>query len=143
MNKEDYVSLEVAKLLKKEGFNDYCGAYYHLNWDKDSTEEELFEIAPDHDFRNANNGYRAGAPTLYDAQKWFRNERGIFIEVGVHYNQKCEIVEYEYRITTYFYLLENPHKWKVSKEYYEKHEECLNAGILAALKKIDHETKIP
>lgn len=131
MNKEDYVSLEVAKLLKEKGFNRCCGAYYHLNWD-DTTEEECFEAAPDYDFRNRNNGYRAGAPTLYEAQKWLR-KRGVFIEVTPHYSQKFEIVEYEYKITTYFALLEKPCKWKKSKEYYEKYEQCLNKGIEEAL----------
>ena len=143
MNKEDYVSLEVAKLLKKEGFNDYCGAYYHLNWDKDSTEEELFEIAPDHDFRNANNGYRAGAPTLYEAQKWLRKKHDIHIVISSHYSRMYEVIEYEYMIATYFDFLEKPFKWRKSKEYYEMYEQCLNSGILAALKMIDHETKIP
>lgn len=66
MNKEDYVSLEVAKLLKEKGFNEYCGAYYHLNWE-DMTEEECFEVAPNHDFRNKDNGYRVGVPTLYES----------------------------------------------------------------------------
>lgn len=28
MKREDYVSLEVAKLLKEKGFDECCGAYY-------------------------------------------------------------------------------------------------------------------
>ena len=81
MTKEDYVSLEVAKILKEKGFNEYCGAYYHLIW-KDMTEEECFEVAPNHDFRNKDNGYRAGAPTLYEAAKWLRNEHDINVAVA-------------------------------------------------------------
>lgn len=81
MNKEDYVSLEVAKLLKEKGFNEYCGAYYHLNWE-DMTEEECFEVAPNHDFRNKDNGYRVGAPTLYEAAKWLRNKYDINVAVN-------------------------------------------------------------
>lgn len=135
MNKEDYVSLEVAKMLKEKGFNEYCGAYYHLNWD-DMTEEECFEIAPNYDFRNKDNGYRAGAPTLYEAAKWLRNEHDIHIVISSHYSRKYGIIEYEYRIATYFDFLEKPLKWRKSKEYYEIYEQCFNAGILESLKLI-------
>lgn len=135
MTKEDYVSLEVAKKLKEKGFNEYCGAYYHLNWD-DMTEEECFEIAPNYDFRNKDNGYRAGAPTLYEAAKWLRKTHDIHIVISSHYSRKYEIIEYEYRIATYFDFLEKPLKWRKSKEYYEIYEQCFNAGILESLKLI-------
>ena len=82
MKKEDYVSLECAKLLREKEFNEYCGAYYHLNWD-DMTEEECFEVAPNYDFRNKDNVYRVAAPTLYEAQKWLRG-RGYYVEVGIY-----------------------------------------------------------
>lgn len=138
MNKEDYVSLEVANLLKEKGFNEYCGAYYHLNWE-DMTEEERFEAAPSHDFRNKDNGYRVGAPTLYEAQKWIREKHDIHIVISSHYSHMYEVIEYEYMIATYFDFLEKPFKWRKSKEYYEKYEQCLNNGILEALKLIDYE----
>lgn len=132
MSKEDYVSLEVAKLLKEKGFNEYCGAYYHLNWD-DMNEEECFEVAPNHDFRNKDNGYRAGAPTLYEAAKFLR-KKGIFIEIIPHYSNKYDVIEYEYRIATYFDLLGKQGKRRKSKEYYLKYEQCLDNAIIDSLK---------
>ena len=60
----------------------------------------------------------------------------IHIVVSPHYSRKYEIIEYEYRIATYFDFLEKPFKWRKSKEYYEIYEQCFNAGILEALKLI-------
>ena len=67
MDKEDYVSLKVAKLLKEKGFDEYCEAHYHLCCD-DATEEECFEKSSDKEFKNSNNKFRVGSPTLYEAQ---------------------------------------------------------------------------
>lgn len=134
MNKEDYVSLEVAKLLKKEGYEYVTSWAYNLN-------RNNFELLHESNVRLPN--YLVSAPTLYEAQKWLRNERNIFIVIIPHYVCDYEIVEYEYRISTYIDLMEQPCKWISSLSYYEYYEECLNAGILAALKMIDHETKTP
>ena len=127
MNKEDFVPLEVAKLLKEKGFNEYCGAYYHLNWD-DMTEEECFEIASDHDFKNGNNEYRVGAPTLYEAQKWLREEHNIHIRIDCWgENDWCYIL-YEFtkgsvhKVVNYSYQC-----------YYNSYEDALKDGILEAL----------
>lgn len=127
MTKEDYVSLDVAKKLKEKGFNECCGAYYHLNWD-DMTEEECFEIASEQNFKNSNNVYRVGAPTLHDAQKWLRTSKKI------HVNADYEV----YREKWFFSLcLINPDKFNqfedMSESNYNSYEEALNAGILEAL----------
>lgn len=129
MTNEDYVSLEVAKMLKEKGFNEYCGAYYHLNWD-DMTEEERFEIAPSHNFRNRNNGYRVGAPTLYEAQKWLRSAKGLHIEVS--YMSKNYWI-YEILTIPNHDLIGLSDRMNVN---YMSYEEALTAGIHEALKLI-------
>lgn len=126
MTNEDYVSLEVAKMLKEKGFNEYCGAYYHLNWD-DMTEEERFEIAPSHNFRNRNNGYRVGAPTLYEAQKWLRSAKGLHIEVS--YMSKNYWI-YEILTIPNHDLIGLSDRMNVN---YMSYEEALTAGIHEAL----------
>lgn len=128
MNKEDYVSLEVAKLLKEKGYDEYCEAYYHLYWMGEFTEEESFEISPSKNFKNSNNVYRVGAPTLYEAQKWLRNIHGIYIDI-LYYNGDY----YMYDILTIpkhdlIGLSDRPYI------QYKSYEEALNAGILEALK---------
>lgn len=137
MNKEDYVSLEVAKLLKEKGFDECCGAYYHCNWDE-MTEEECFEVAPIHVFRNSNNRYRIGAPTLYEAAKWLREEHQIHISVGMcsdySTNADGEICD-EWAFWTFstYYTTSLNHIHDCFGEY-DTYEEALNEGILEALK---------
>lgn len=128
MNKEDYVSFEVAKLLKEKGYDEECYSAYDkqgrignyitpLNWNKEYS-------------------WALSRPTLYEAAKWLRGTHDIHIVVSPHYSRKYEIIEYEYRIATYFDFLEKPFKWRKSKEYYEIYEQCLNSAILEALKLI-------
>lgn len=130
MNKEDYVSLEVAKLLKEKGFDNLCEAYYHLYWDKDFTEEECFEIATDKDFKNSNNKYRVGAPTLYEAQKWLRNARRLHIEISYMYG---DYWLYDILTIPTHDLIGLSDRDNVK---YTSYEEALNAGILETLKLI-------
>lgn len=131
MNKEDYVSLEVARLLKEKGYNIPCRTSRKKNG-----ELIMYEIEQSVDNMTSigNECYEFLCPTLYEAQKWLWKEKDIYISVLPHYSRKYEIIEYEYRIATYFDLLEKPCKWKKSKEYYEIYEQCLNNGILEALK---------
>lgn len=132
MSKEDYVSLEVAKMLKEKGFDEYCGAYYHLYWMNEYTEDESFEISSSNDFKNSNNVYRIGAPTLYEAQKWLREKHNIHLVVQCicyhgpthHYDYKCEI-----------YALDSNRGYREA-DIRCTYEETLNLGILEALKLI-------
>lgn len=127
MNKEDYVSLEVAKKLKEKGFNEpvlsqcsKCGSVWNC-------------YEPE-DFNESTGCF--SRPTLYEAQKWLRETHDIHIVVSPHYSRKYEIIEYEYRIATYFDFLEKPFKWRKSKEFYEIYEQCLNNAIFEALEQI-------
>ena len=71
MNK-DYVSYEVAKLLKENGFDWYCRALYAPN-------SEVLSHS-----LGVSNTYDVdvyAAPTLHMAQKWLRKEKGIYVWV--------------------------------------------------------------
>lgn len=132
MKREDYVSLEVAKLLKEKGFDECCGAYYHCNWDE-MTEEECFEVALIHVFRNSNNRYRIGAPTLYEAQKWLRNNHGIAVNTYNRVSTKGISWSYEFnKIETCKSIIDR----NSSFIGFDTYEEALNEGILEALKLI-------
>lgn len=76
MNKEDYVSLEVAKMLKEKGFNEPCNGWYGING----------TIFNDTYRENHNNTFpkdsRLSRPTLYEAAKWLRNEHDINVTVA-------------------------------------------------------------
>jgi len=122
MKKEDYVSLEVAKLLKEKGFGVPCLSQY--------TERGTIWNCQEPENFNATEGCYS-RPTLYEAAKWFRENHNIHIDV------KC---------TAYFkplnrcdYICEifalSSHQF-IDTEIYHKYEEALNAGIHEALKLI-------
>ena len=139
MNKEDYVSLEVAKMLQEKGYREPCFATYDMIFKDEFT--LILGLCKKTEFKYLSRIPSKGiqlqylAPTLYEADKWLRN-MGIFIEIIPRYSRKYEVVEYEYRIATYFDLLEKQGKRVKSKDYYEKYEQCLNNAILEALKLI-------
>lgn len=136
MKREDYVSLKVAKMLREKGFNEYCGAYYHLNWD-DMTEDECFEVAQNYDFRNKDNGYRVAAPTLYEVQKWLRKKHNIYINSI----PSESIWGIKNKFTFMIDKLNSNGEWEWGWEqehdnFYTTYEESFNEGILIALKEI-------
>lgn len=141
MTNEDYVSLEVAKMLEEKGFNAPCDSR-HIEYEDGTYKFErykTFDIQKDIGIVKIKDGcfYDSYlAPTLYEAQKWLRKIHDIHIVISPHYSRKYEIIEYEYRVATYFDFLEKPFKWRKSKEYYEEYEQCLNNAIFEALELI-------
>lgn len=86
---EDYVSFEVAKLLKEKGFDEKCQCSYRkkLVNNKIVDEEELF-ISANLMLTNSeleNKSYKhivyCSAPTLQMAMKWLRNQHNLHIMV--------------------------------------------------------------
>lgn len=131
--KEDYVSLETAKILKEKGFDEYCGAYYHLNCD-DMTEDECFEVATDNDFKNSNNVYRVGAPTLYEAQKWLWENHKMFVSAAPDSPFTVPL--------EFFFWIDFPTETinvfdsLITGEHFSSFQQALDAGIRGALKLI-------
>lgn len=74
---EDYVSFEIAKLLKEKGFNVYVRSYYEK--DVYRTKEEF---STNNALWNWNiSNFRYSAPTLQMAMKWLREVHNKSIEV--------------------------------------------------------------
>jgi hypothetical protein len=88
---EDYVSFEIAKLLKEKGFDELCYQKYddegylsfnhvgYINSDK-----------PCDDFY-------ALAPTLQMAMKWLREKHGIYIDISIYVITK-DILKYNINV---------------------------------------------
>ena len=74
---EDYVSFEVAKLLKEKGFDEGCYAYWHEN------ENRLIISQSIHAIQNVTNPcfFGPAAPTLQMAMKWLREVHNLHIEI--------------------------------------------------------------
>ena len=121
MNKEDYVSFEVAKLLKEKGYDEECGLAIGVNsreGERYITHRTNSELP--HDI--------CSKPTLYEAQKWLREKHNM--EVSVAYCRN--------RISWYYWiglLSYNDGEVKFGFNFLS-YEEALNKGILEALKLI-------
>mgnify|MGYP007012560976 CR=1 FL=1 len=99
MIQEDYVSFEVAKLLKDKGFNEATNRYYNAQYDGIRTVSDTFMT-----YWNNENHMKGlmmeGAiaiPTLQMAMKWLREVHNIHIVI--------KIVIRTYGDTEYYYEL--------------------------------------
>lgn len=126
---EDYVSYEVAKLLKEKKFHWNC----HVCYDPRGESKELLV---QEGISNVCYSVVYAAPTLYMAQKWLRETYAIYIVVKPHYSEKYEIVEFEYEIYSYDGMVIDKSAPIKSEEYYEFFTECMDNAILEALKLI-------
>ena len=77
INHECYVSLEIAKLLKKVGFNWEVKTYYHYLSPYDEYNLEFDSISTNY---NHLNNADFSAPSLDVAQRWLRDVKGIYVE---------------------------------------------------------------
>lgn len=77
---EDYVSFEIAKLLKEKGFNGLCNGYYDC-----FTTENFHSGCEPTDFNSIDIEIRdiVSAPTLQMAMKWLRKEYNIDILITI------------------------------------------------------------
>ena len=114
---EDYVSLEVAKLLKENGFDCPCQAFYNTNG--------ILAVSPVHTVNDELEDSDIACPTLYMTQKWLREERGIHI-----------VIDFKSKNSWYYrtYDLHENELNEQSEEYFNTYECALQAGILEALK---------
>lgn len=131
MNKEDYVSLEVAKLLKEKGFPQIheVGVICRLENKVNPYYRRTREITQS-DIENGWCIFNETYPTLYEAAKWLRNKHNIDILIDVVVDSKKDK-----RIGYTFGIYTNLPSVCYSDEY-ETYEQALNAGILEALKLI-------
>ena len=89
MIKEDFVSFEVAKLLKEKGFNEPTWTRYEDN------DEVIF--GDKYNWNNSPMG-QISAPTNQMAMKWLREVHNLFIELYVVKNYSKKKLEYTYSI---------------------------------------------
>ena len=78
LTQKDYCDYDTCVALKELGYDELCEGYYHITDDEDYNQLS-FEWCCGCDFQNSLNRWRVGAPTLYEAQKWLREEKSILI----------------------------------------------------------------
>lgn len=129
-SKEDYVSLEVAKLLKEKGFDEPCEKEVNIylgDWAYCDYYDRTCA-------RNSNlPTNKASYPTLYEAKKWLRDKHDIDIVV------EPEIDEETDKKWGYCFGFYTEFPCVAVSLVYETYEEALNAGILESLKLLEYE----
>ena len=131
---EDYVSFEQAKALKKLGFDWKCFSYYRPTGDIDFCYYNFEDCIQRADYNNERYqpssfyNIEASAPSLSQAQKWLRKEKGIIVQSS--FIQACDesiVFESGMCVNTTRYIIPPASK---------KYEEALRKAIDCALKYI-------
>lgn len=131
MKQEDYVSLEVAKLLKEKGYpQEYdLGTICRLQ-NKANPYYESTRVITQGDIDNAWCIFNEVYPSLYEAQKWLRSSKGLHVEI-IYMSGNYWL--YEILTIPKHDLIGLSGRENVK---YMSYEEALNSGILEALKLI-------
>lgn len=133
---EDYVSFEIAKLLKEKGFYGKClSMYVTPKWNSGNGDPNKAKIAPHGRDSNYYDGYmyQCEAPTHQMALKWLREVHKLYIEFVLNQEVKDEESE-----------IENYYCFNVSRldrfaneggdcKFYKSYEEAVEAGIKCCL----------
>jgi hypothetical protein len=83
---EDYVSFEVAKLLKEKGFREITNRYYNAQYDQIRTVSDTFMMDwnDEEHMRSITMPDSVSIPTLQMAMKWLREVHEIYIEIPIY-----------------------------------------------------------
>ena len=151
MIKESHVSLEIAKLLKEKGFNEFCRAYWGgfntrplslCGCNRSEAFDYCWNTMLEKDYSNSEQTYIA-APTLQMACRWLREEYNIHIQVGITI---CE--DYKVSPPEYYVYISSTVDGKNLVDYksgdngvienglprgFETHEEAVEASIVYCL----------
>lgn len=127
MEREDYVSLEDAKLLSQKGFNECARSFY------DSYGNFSFTRVPmNHNFYSSDHSVYS-APALYDVQKWLRKNHNIHIVID---NSASGYGWFLYKADNGTRIADYADKGPNDGGCWDTYEEALHEGILESLNRI-------
>ena len=131
----EYVSLEVARIIKEKGFCEECRCFYQ-SIREDDKDEDCFRYADNFPFKNRKeDNKRFAAPTLPQLQSWLMINHNIFISyIFERPSVLSDDVVWKYSITTN--LSDAECLVKFSDIYYSNLRNAMNKGFLEALKLI-------
>lgn len=121
---EDYVSLEVARLLKEKEFDSHYSTRFYKNNKLECYMEDRKKYWLQKD--------EYAAPTLYMAQKWLREEKGIYlwVEPVIGHKWTTSSCDFNVSLEESDWIERELHK---DGYIYEDYTEALNTGILEIL----------
>lgn len=90
---EDYVSFELAQLLKIKGFNEPCNSRFYMKTPDGKPVVYLTSVREDFNKRDLVNTW--SRPTHQMVMKWLRDEYALFIEitVGIDLNYSYSVLD--------------------------------------------------
>lgn len=133
----DHVSRKTAVMLKENGFDEFCYAFYI-----DDEQEVKFS---EHWCRNRalDSNYKQHvyytAPSLYSAKRWIEYRYGLYIEIrcewvkGKNIFDKDVVHGYRYLVTTLRRPSSVKEEYLLSDEIYDSEYKAVNAAIQYAL----------
>lgn len=121
--KEQVVSLETAKLLKKNGFANGSQSFYDVSRGNFCVQVSFYINGLDEDFIEV--------PTQSLAQKWLRDEKNVHIGIGHWKNHKTG--EDMWSVVVEDIEYKNPYIIHASITHLSTYEEALEEGLKAAL----------
>ena len=124
---EDYVSFEVAKLLKEKGFDERCTHYY-------KNEKYLVDLGYTNinSYTNSDLVEEFAAPTLQMAMKWFREIHKLDIDVSIEYKNSKKVYYYSILKKTVIRNIDCLH----SETNFDSYEEACEAAIKYCLENL-------
>ena len=133
---EDYVSFEIAKLLKEKGFNESCYTYY------DDIDDSINRFDKGYHFNNTSYPWGVPydiskakkyvvAPTLQMAMKWLRKEHNIVCNINIESRNF-----YYYSVFIIKSSIEAQYQLTSQKPYFETYEEACEAAIKYCLEQL-------
>ena len=127
---EDYVSFEIAKLLKEKGFDEYCWCWYEEDgYLRESNDD--FGVQSNSDHVVDDDEFNCSAPTPQMAMKWLMEVHKIFIEISVSIDLNGK---YHYR----YFILNKECKYVIDIEdqMFDTYEEACEAAIKYCLENL-------
>lgn len=142
---EDFVSYEQAVKLHECGFDWKCLSYYTNDYTNDNPEDITREVKLHHNWTSPYNHNRVvgriSAPTLWQAQKWLREELGIHIGVTPYSDYSTDADGKVCDRWDFWgfdlYVVVGGERLTNNDDEYDSYEQALSAGIDAALELIE------
>ena len=127
MVNEDYLSFEVAKLLKEKGFDEPCFMSY---WLRTKDKPELAHL------EQTSNNYSdcVSCPTLQMAMRWLREVYKIFIKINIVPYTTITMEQHYYFFT--IYRERKPVYGHMIDYYYSTYEEAVEAALKYCLENL-------
>ena len=129
--REQFVSFEIAQLMKQKGFVESCFRYYcedgELSDYNYSTDGECYDYTYGNKIDTAmSRTFYCSAPLWQQAIDWLRDVKGVFIDLTLHDRENTETWKYEISEYGYYNMLAQEN---VYQSYYNTREIAIKKAL--------------